>query len=355
MQPGRPTMLPSRYAPFRPGVGLRGILARMGRTRAARFVIPFVAALLSACGSAVPKPRVTSPQPRSPPTSPRVLEAVDGLHGRIEVLEHDGYLALAVDGVLQTVIPPAPLGIVKGTLLRGGDHVELIPYFRPGARNALLVGLGGGLQARGLALYGIQVAAVEIEPEVARIAAERFGVTCETIVADGREVLEGDPRRFDAIVIDAFSGADPPAHLYSREAFAAAARRLEPEGILAVHLIGRPGHPAISAVARTLEAVFSNVIATRSGPRGGLEHLYLFGSPAPLELGPWVRAEVDRLGLSSGAFISIDTHGAPVLSDARNDLPALGRDIAEEYRRRSTATLRSTPWWPHRPSDSFRG
>jgi spermidine synthase len=320
------------------------MLARMSRTRTARLLVPLVVALLIACATSERSAFLKPPAPGPATTTPRVLEAVDGIHGRIEVLERDGSLALAVDGVLQTVFPAAPLGIAKGMLLRGGDHVELIPYYRPAARTALLIGLGGGLEARALALYGLEVTAVEIEPEVARIAAERFGVACETIVADGREVLEGDPRRFDAIVIDAFAGADPPAHLYTREAFEAASRRLAQEGILAVHLIGRPGHPAIAAVARTLEAVFPRVTATRSGPEGGLEHLYLFASPAPLELGPWVRAEVERLGLTSRAFTSIDTHEAPILSDAHNDLPALGRDLAEEHRRRSVAIRRSPPW-----------
>jgi spermidine synthase len=274
----------------------------------------------------------------------RVLETADGLHERIEVLEHEGSLALVIDGVFQTVIPASPIGLVKGMLLRGGDHVELVPYFRPAARSALLIGLGGGLHATALALHGIEVTAVDIEPEVVRLAAERFNVACEMVVADGRAFLERDPRRFDAIVLDVFAGAGIPAHLFTREAFEAAAQRLAQDGILAVHLIGRPAHPAIQAIARTLEAVFPHVTATRSGTSGQLEAIYLFASPSPLALGPWVRGEVDRLGLASGAFASIDTKSATVLTDERNDLSTLAGSIGEEHRRMCLEIRRSPPW-----------
>jgi len=76
----------------------------------------------------------------------RVLETAQGLQGRIEVLEHSGSLALVIDGVFQTVLPASSLGVTKGMLLRAGDHVELVPYFRPAVRSALLIGLGGSLR-----------------------------------------------------------------------------------------------------------------------------------------------------------------------------------------------------------------
>ncbi len=152
----------------------------------------------------------------------RILETAGGRHGRIEVLEHGGALALSIDGVIQTLMPPSTSDISKGTLLRGGDHVELAPRFRPEAGKALIIGLGGGLHARALDLYGISVTAVEIDPEVVRIAREYFGITCETSIGDGRDFLERDPRHFDAIVLDAFAGTDLPEQLFTKEAFEAA-------------------------------------------------------------------------------------------------------------------------------------
>jgi spermidine synthase len=286
----------------------------------------------------------TPPGPPAPESPMRVLEVADGRHGRIEVLEHRGSLALAIDGVFQTVVPAAPLGISRGILLRAGDHVELVPWLRPGAQSALLIGLGGGLHARALELYGIAVIAVEIEPEVVRIARERFGVTCEVAIGDGRDFLERDARRFDAVILDAFAGADLPEHLFTREAFAAIASRLGPGGILAVHLMGSPEHPAIRAVARTIEAVFPHLLSTRAGRSCEAQAVYIFASPAPLGLGPWVRAELDRLGFTGREIFEIDTAGSPVLTDSQSHLSALARDIVEEHARFSLEIRRNPPW-----------
>jgi SAM-dependent methyltransferase len=282
------------------------------------------------------------PEPAGGPM--RVLEAVHGISGTIEVLEHGGMLALAIDGVFQTVAPAPPAGLSKGLLLRGGDHVELIPWLCPAARTALIIGLGGGLQARALNLYGIAVTGVDIEPEVVRIAAERFGVIGETIVDDGRHFLETGERRFDAIVLDVFAGADLPEHLFTREALEAASRRLTPNGIMVVHLIGPPAHAAIRAVARTLREVFPCVLSTRAGTGGELQAIYLFGGVTPLELGPWVRAEVGRLGFTGREFFDIDTAGSPVLTDAAHGLSILARDIAEKHRRFCREIRRNPPW-----------
>jgi SAM-dependent methyltransferase len=298
---------------------------------------------LAACAARGPG---VAPAERVPEGPWRVLETAAGRDGgRIEVLEHRGSLALSVDGVFQTVVPPVPAGIPKGLLLRGGDHAELVPWLRPGARTVLLVGLGGGLHVRALEeAYGMRATAAEIEPEVARIARERFGIRCGVIEGDGREVLERDPGRFDAVVIDAFSGESLPERLFTREAFEAAARRLAPDGVLAVHLIGRSDHPAVRAVAGTLQTVFPEVLATRAGLGGELGAIYLFASTAPLVLGLWTRAELEGLGFSGREIFSVDGANVPVLTDARSTLRALARDIADEHRRLSLEMRRNPPW-----------
>jgi len=309
------------------------------------FAAVLAAAVFAACSAPVAEPAGPPAPPVEEDEGPwRVVEASDGLFGRLEVLEHRGSLALAADGVFQTVFPASPIGIPKGMLLRGGDHAELVPYFRPSARTALLIGLGGGLEARCFALHGIEVTAVEIDPEVVRLARKHFAVSCETVVADGRAFLDGDPRRFDAIVLDAFAGADLPEKLFTREAFEAAERRLEPDGVLAVHLIGRPGHPALRAVARTLAAVFPHAAATRAGIAGELQAIWLFSSAAPLDLGPAARLELDRLGFEGREFFAVDAGASPVLTDARSGLADLARDIAEEHRRLSIQIRRNPPW-----------
>ncbi|MBN1417154.1 MAG: fused MFS/spermidine synthase [Planctomycetes bacterium] len=274
----------------------------------------------------------------------RIVEETDGLFGHLEVLEHHGTLVLAAGGVFQTVIPPCPDGMPKGMLIRGRDYVELIPYIRPGARSALLIGVGAGLDTRALALYGIDVHGVEIDPAVVRLARKHFGLACEVTVADGRAFLEREGRRFDAIVLDAFAGASPPAHLFTREAFQAIDRRLGPKGILSIHLIGDPRHAAIRAVARTVASVFPHAMAVRSGHGDELQGIYLFAGREPVEIGPWAMLRLDAFGFTGREVIEIDATDAPILNDERTDLEAMSRDIAAAHRRACLALRREPPW-----------
>jgi len=296
-----------------------------------------------ACCAACTAPERSAPPSRAPGPM-RVVEEADGLFGRIEVLEHHGTLALVADGVFQSVIPPCSHGMPKGLLIRGKDYAELIPYIRPDTRSALLIGVGAGLEARALALYGIDVHGVEIDPAVVRLARKHFGLACEVTVADGRAFLERDERLYHAIVLDAFAGASPPEHLFTREAFQEIDRRLEPNGILSIHLIGDPRHAAIRAVARTLESVFPHAMAVRSGRGDELQAIYLFASREPLEIGPWAMLQLDAFGFTGREFVEIETEGAPILTDERTDLDALSRDIAAAHRRACLELRRNPPW-----------
>ena len=291
--------------------------------------VVLVLALLPGCPTRQARPAGDGPM--------RIVEAVDGLHGRIEVLDHRGALSLVVDGVFQTTIPPR--GIAPGMMLRGGDHVELIPLVRPDAASALIIGLGGGLHARALELHGLEVTAVEIDPEIVRLATTHFGGD----LRDRRAYLDGTDRRFDAVVLDAFAGAGLPEPLFTREAFEGARRVLEPGGAFVVHLVGRPGHPAIQAVTRTLEEVFPSVLATRSWAGGPLESIYLLASEDSID-----RKRVGRIlaehGREREPIIAIDTAGATVLTDDNHGLDAMARHLAEVHVRRSLAIRRNPPW-----------
>jgi spermidine synthase len=47
------------------------------------------------------------------------------------------------------------------------------------------------------------------------------------------------PKQFDLLAVDAFSGDAIPVHLLTREAFALYWRHLKPDGVLAVHVSNR--------------------------------------------------------------------------------------------------------------------
>lgn len=278
-----------------------------------------------------------------PGPEPQVLAQVQGPYGRLEVLEARGLRMLVCDDVVQTAVPAAGLRMVPGTLLRGRDHVELIPYYRPQTRRALVIGLGGGLHAQALGAYGIAVHAVDIEPAVVPLAEQYFGFrgfADQVTIADGREFLAGTRHRFDAVVLDTFLGASVPQQLYTKEAFALMAQRLEPPGVLAVHLISRPQHPSTQAVARTMASVFPHGAAVRSGFGDELQNIYLFASRAPLHLHSEQRLRLDACGFTGEEFFDIKTRAAPVLTDAQTNLEQLRQDLAAAHLHRSRQLLR---------------
>lgn len=92
----------------------------------------------------------------------------------------------------------------------------------------------------------------EINPQIIRLAGQspffsylkQSPATIETVQGDGRIELERElknpgPQRFDLLILDAFSGDSPPAHLLTREAFELYLRHLAPDGLLAVHISNR--------------------------------------------------------------------------------------------------------------------
>ncbi len=287
----------------------------------------------------------------------RVLERVEGFYGELEVVEHRGTRMLLCNGIVQTAMPATGMGITRGTLLRGRDYTELIPYLRPGARKALVIGLGAGLHARMLATYGIETRCVEIDPEVVRLAAEHFGLAASVTTCDGRAFLKRRRRGapFDAMVLDAFLGGTAPEHLFTVEAFTemmwglvhagtdvSGTTVFSANGVLVVHLIGRPQHPAVRAVARTLGAVFPHTMAVRSGVADELQHIYLFASHQPLRVPH--SGELAAHGFTGDEVCSVETEGAALLTDDRTCLALLSRDLVAEHRRQSLAVVRRPTW-----------
>jgi SAM-dependent methyltransferase len=127
-----------------------------------------------------------------------------------------------------------------------------------------IVGLGAGT----IAAYGEpgeRFTYFEIDPKVAAIARDTSLFTylsdarAETaiVLGDGRRSLAaaGD-RRFDLIIVDAFSSDAIPAHLITREALALYLSRLKPGGCVAFHLTNRflDLDPVVGAIAADLRA-----------------------------------------------------------------------------------------------------
>lgn len=107
-----------------------------------------------------------------------------------------------------------------------------------------VIGLGTGT----LAIYGRhgdRMVFYEINPAVIETAARYFDYvtaslpTVEVIRGDARLSLQKENRRFDMLMVDAFSGDAIPTHLLTREAVQLYLEHLAANGVLAFHVTNR--------------------------------------------------------------------------------------------------------------------
>ncbi|MFP2929206.1 spermidine synthase, partial [Pyxidicoccus sp. 3LG] len=221
--------------------------------------------------------------PHALPRHPEALEVAESPYAFVQALEApDGTRRLVFDEgyAVQSVWRP---GVpVRGEVFA---HYLLAPAMaqaQPRAPRVLLLGLGAGTSARGLreTYPGVEVVGVELDAEVVRLGRAYFGLPdeVEVHVGDARAFLEGDSRRYDAIIVDAFRFPYVPFHLTTREFVMAVAEHLKPGGVACFN-VGRyrSEHAVVDAVGATLASVFPEVLAADARNRSNT--LLFAGAP----------------------------------------------------------------------------
>lgn len=114
---------------------------------------------------------------------------------------------------------------------------------QPAPKRVLMVGVGGGQLSNFLfsRLPGVEIDAVDIDPEVVRLARAYFQIPDDaryrTHVSDGRLFVEQQRRAdTDLLILDAFRGTSVPFHLRTRQFYGACRARLRPGGALVANL-----------------------------------------------------------------------------------------------------------------------
>lgn len=156
----------------------------------------------------------------------------------------------------------------------------------PDAREALVIGLGGGATAGALSQHtGVAVDVVEISPEVAQAAARFFRpINFDVLrkpnvrlhIDDGRNFLLLTGKRYDVVTADVIL----PIHagsgnLYSAEYFRLVRRALKPGGIAVQWVAGTEAE--YKTIMRTFLSVFPETTLWADGS-------LMFGSTEPLRL-----------------------------------------------------------------------
>jgi hypothetical protein len=203
-----------------------------------------------------------------------------GIHQVVET--DDGTVRLLYHGL--TLHGAERVRNSDGTPLSG--RPELLSYYYPGGPFADAVEAARATQGRlnDVAVVGLGTGTLachskpneqwtffEIDPEVIRIARnpERFRFLSECapnaqmVVGDARLTLSATPKRFNLIVIDAFSSDAIPAHLLTREAVAGYIAHLRPHGVLAMHVSNQ--HLELASVVAAIARDESLVAYTKQG------------------------------------------------------------------------------------------
>ena len=227
-----------------------------GRVLAVAGLLPFALAFLD--GNENPTARLPDG------TLATLVDSGDSHYGNVKVVDYSGNVArtreMMIDGLIQGGVDrDTGQSIYEYAYLM--DHLSLA--VKPGARNALFIGLGPGAVVRRFQQRGVISDVVDIDPLVVRMAEKHFGFRPDrpVIVEDGRTVLRRGTERYDVILMDVFNGDITPGHLLSREAMGLVRDRLNPDGVYAMNLIASfaDDSKVLASIVRTLRTQFSDV------------------------------------------------------------------------------------------------
>lgn len=189
----------------------------------------------------------------------------DTFYGNLKVIDYEAGAshtrAMLIDGQIQGGVD---LADGRSPYAYAYFLQYLPPALAPGGTTCLVIGLGAGVVSRWYEGQGVRTDVVDINPAVVDLARSHFGygTTGRVFVSDARSFLRESAERYDYMILDVFNGDTTPSHLMSLEAFRLMRERLNPNGALAINLLGAVaggGAFATASVVRTLGQVFPDV------------------------------------------------------------------------------------------------
>lgn len=197
-----------------------------------------------------------------------ILEGFDPFHGgrvRTMLLDDHFHSAMDLDDPQRIVYP-----------YNYYFHVGFL--FNPNITDVLFIG-GGGFSGpkRFLADYpNVSVDVVEIDSDVIDVARRYFNVDEDPRLRifndDGRTYLLKSEKKYDLIVLDAYSRTYVPFHLMTLEFFREVSRDLKPNGIVISNLISSltgPYSELFKAECNTVRQVFADIYLFQAGGYAG--------------------------------------------------------------------------------------
>lgn len=146
-----------------------------------------------------------------------ILYQNDGVFSSVMVIDENFTRYLMVNYIIQSFVD---VGHQK--TLRYAEIIDSIGRTQNWKnKNALILGLGGGIIANKLAEQQVRVTGVEIDPRIIMCAKKYFYLNekVKTICEDAQWWLQKDTSHYDIIVMDLFNGEEPPSYLLTYENF----------------------------------------------------------------------------------------------------------------------------------------
>lgn len=212
---------------------------------------------------------------------------------------------------------------------------DALATFRPQARKALLIGLGGGHLSAMLAQREVRTDVIEIDPVVVSAARSFYGFepTGKVIVGDARYQVKQLEEQYDLIIHDCFTGGSEPAHLLSVEMLRDLENLLQQDGVLALNFVGfSSGEESVAAasVFRTIGEVFDYRRSYVSAPGEQFNDFVFLASNAPLTAAAQTGSLQINARLSRYEYQLADA--GIVITDDFNPLEHMQYRKAERYR-----------------------
>lgn len=199
----------------------------------------------------------------------KILLQRDSPYHQLFVSEDEEYRYLRADNIWHTQM------LLKDPHGRGlpySDYIDIAFLYQPNLRKVLVIGLGGGtIPKRFVRDYpNVIVDAVEIDPDVVKIAAKYFdvkpGPRLKIHTQDGRRFLRKSKEKYDLIVLDAYYADTVPFFLTTKEFFQIVRAHLTPGGVFVNNTIGTVSGPKskfFRSVYRTMKQVMPQCHAFR--------------------------------------------------------------------------------------------
>ncbi|HET8726386.1 MAG TPA: fused MFS/spermidine synthase [Alphaproteobacteria bacterium] len=222
--------------------------------------------------------------------------------------------------------------------------LEAFALSHPAPETALMLGLGIGSVPELLAARGVAVDAVEINPDVIDLAARRFGFDPSAFDIhrqDARIFARECPHRYDAILVDLFSGDGIPEHLVTAEFFTDLKRNcLTEDGVVGFNTLSGSEAPAASALVATIVRIFGPVSVMQDPSRSSRTgNAYVVAPPMPGGSADFsatpaqVRHRLERAFAQPVVVTPGDVAGVPPLTDDFNTYAYRGMADQIDYRR----------------------